>query len=541
MSGLSLRVFRLLLVPALIGTIYLYFYPTFHQCTFPRDSTSGDQAPFRLLALGDPQLEGDTSLPEHGHTELFPSIQRILNSIQRSDLGAISRDGGRLLYEDIPKALRTYHKKLDLWGNDQYLAHMYRTVSRHTDPTHVVVLGDLLGSQWIDDEEFGRRSNRFWGTVFSGAGKVPSDISDYKNVPAEELRGNKSWKNRIIAVAGNHDIGYAGDIDEKRIERFEDAFGRVNYDINFKLNGSTIIDKTTKKPLAPELRLIILNSMNLDSPAAHAQLQQDSIDHMNERLYWQIPQTDTTGTILLTHIPLFKESGICTDGPFFDYFPDRGPKDYFSNSIKEQNHLTYDVSARILEGVVGPSRTRSAIILNGHDHTGCDTYHSRSIIEDIPEPPPPEVNPEEEDDEDGTIAASKWNKPAPPPPEREKWLVQRYAESGKTRKNETLTGVREVTVRSMMGQFGGNAGLLSAWFNVEKKEWEFEYDTCAAGVQHIWWAIHVLDLIVVGMGVLGAVSAAVGGSGGSGTKSKNGTKTTKKKSSGKNKKNKQKQ
>ena len=39
-------------------------------------------------------------------------------------------------------------------------------------PTHTVVLGDLLGSQWIGDEEFERRAERFWGTVFGEGERV---------------------------------------------------------------------------------------------------------------------------------------------------------------------------------------------------------------------------------------------------------------------------------------------------------------------------------------------------------------------------------
>lgn len=512
MSVFFLRVYSALLATAVAGTFYLFFYPTFHQCSFPsRNIDTGQQAPFRLLAFGDPQLEGDTSLPGNGHTELFPSIRRIVDSIQQRGFGesinSISREGRRLLHEDLPTAVRTYHKKLDLWGNDQYLAHIYRTVSRQTDPTHVVVLGDLLGSQWIDDDEFGRRSHRFWQTVFKEGERVPSDITDYKNVPAEELSGNKSWKNRIITVAGNHDIGYAGDIDEDRIRRFEDTYGRVNYEINFKLNDTSTVDDSTAKHLAPELRLIILNSMNLDEPALHQGLQQDSIDFLNQRLYWEIPQSDTAGTILLTHIPLYKEAGICKDGPFFEHFPVR-PNEYYSGGIREQNHLTYDLSARILEGIVGPERTRRSIILNGHDHHGCDTYHSRTLIEK-PLPVPEPILPRE--DEDDEAYEARIAKIAPVPlPEPEKWRAQQYRNAAKTIEDKELAGVREITVRSMMGEFGGHAGLLSAWWNAEQQEWQYEYATCAAGVQHIWWAIQVVNVITFGAGVAGVLLLGAG-------------------------------
>lgn len=55
-----------------------------------------------------------------------------------------------------------------------------------------------------------------------------------------------------------------------------------------------------------------------------------------------------------------------------------------------------------------------------------------------------------------------------------------------------LPGRREITVRSMMGDFGGNAGLLSMWFNFDTWEWEHEYIDCPLGSQHFWWLTHFL-------------------------------------------------
>merc|ERR1719214_158247 len=80
------RGFCLVLPLALACSIWLYLYPVFKGCAFPiasRDRIEAFQetkklhwpyaepdnelptalAPFRLLALGDPQLEGDTSIP----------------------------------------------------------------------------------------------------------------------------------------------------------------------------------------------------------------------------------------------------------------------------------------------------------------------------------------------------------------------------------------------------------------------------------------------------------------------------------------------
>jgi hypothetical protein len=61
----------------------------------------------------------------------------------------------------------------------------------------------------------------------------------------------------------------------------------------------------------------------------------------------------------------------------------------------------------------------------------------------------------------------------------------------------------------MMGDFSGYAGFLSAWFDYdkgEKGEWVVEFSTCGVGVQHWWWAVHIIDLILV-VSFIGALGA----------------------------------
>lgn len=472
LSKLLFRIFLFLLPPALLATAYLYLYPIFKQCDFPSTST-GKSAPFRLLALADPQLEGDTSLPDPNDA-LLPSVERLWRHLEDGrDFGTLKNDGRRLFVEDLPRAFQTYRKKLDLWGNDLYLAHVYRSMRWFTDPTHVVILGDLLGSQWIGDKEFESRSQRFWNRVFRNGQKVPAHIMDKEGVHSEVLGKDPSWWNRIIAVAGNHDVGYAGDLDEDRVRRFEDAFGRVNWEVRFSLDDSdfttTSNDSASASP-SPSLRLVVLNSMNLDEPAKDQMLQEESLNHLNKKFYFELPSEDT-GTVLLTHIPLYKPEGVCVDGPFFDYFPD-----HHGGGIKEQNHLSEGVSGRILEGILGPERSRSGIILNGHDHEGCQTYHTKPREMDL----------------DAMTDGS--------PPVDDKWEATKYSEAGARFFDNSLMGVQEVTVRSMMGSFDGNAGLLSAWWDAEAKTWKFEYASCMCGVQHIWWAVHVFDIVVLVIG-----------------------------------------
>lgn len=499
-SGLFFRSFCCLLLSAILATLFLYFYAPLFVCSFPtakragagssvpgaqKDAILEEVAPFRLLALADPQLEGDTSLPDP-NAPAFPSLVELRSRLEDGQfstvtdvLGLAARD---LLMQDVPKLFRGYRKRIDLWGNDLYLAHIYRSVSWWAQPTHMVVLGDLLGSQWVGDEEFGRRSDRVWNRVFRGAEKASRTTTDLSG-RVEVVGQDESWRRTLITVAGNHDIGYAGDIDEHRIERFEEAYGSVNWNITFTLDNATFLcaalpdsDRSQCTSSPPKLHLILLNSMNLDSPAYNTELQQQSRDFLEAQLYRSKRDARSeSATILLTHIPFHKDAEVCMDPPFFDWFPqDQG------GGIREQNHLSKQTSDFILSGLVGDSKRGKAIVLNGHDHEGCDTYHYRPLD-----------------------AGDDASEEASVPPA---WEAKYFGNALSEVANDSLHGLREITVRSMMGSYGGNAGFLSAWFDENSREWKFAYNSCMLGVQHIWWAVHVLDLVVLGLGLASLVA-----------------------------------
>lgn len=487
MSILTLlrRLLVFLLPLSLTATAYLYLYPVFHGCAFPSKESSpiksfgntirqhiirrdlvDREAPFRLLALGDPQLEGDSSLldPRGGY---FPSVSSLAANLSTTasipERFLIIKESLRnLVAEDVPRVLQLYRKRLDLFGNDYYLGHIYRTLHWWARPTHVTVLGDLLGSQWVDDEEFDRRGWRFWQRVFQHGQRIEDEVTGAART--EFLGDEKDWEKRIINVAGNHDVGYAGDINAARLQRFEKVFGRANWEIRFQLPREFPDNDTSIR----ELRVVVLNSLNLDTPALDQDLQDETYRFINDVIQSSRPVEDRkTFTMLLTHLPLHKETGICVDGPFFDFHTEE-----YGAGVKEQNHVSYEAGKGILEGIFGMSGGpdapgggfgRNGVILTGHDHEGCDVYHH--LPESIDE------------------AARQWK-------------ATRWKDAGALL-NKPVPGIREITVRSMMGDFGGNAGLLSAWFDQDIGEWRFQYATCSVGTQHIWWAIHVLDIVTL--------------------------------------------
>ncbi|CZR55659.1 uncharacterized protein PAC_05547 [Phialocephala subalpina] len=473
-----LRYALFLLVPlSLILSSYLYLYPVFHLCAFPSPSQDGlsskflssrttsyldtllqhtsfsnDEkiAPFRLLALGDPQLEGDSSI-DNVEAAKLPHWHKFLDHGGGGGFGIGFLRGAMILGEE----------------KEEWKTRIINVAGNHD----IGYAGD------IDQARMARFTRMFGKANYEMRFHLPEGVEAM--ILGEE---KEEWKTRIINVAGNHDIGYAGDIDQARMARFTRMFGKANYEMRFHLPTNTTADDGEEEKEIPELRIIVLNDMNLDTPAGTKELQDETYNFLNGVITTSQDVTRAAHfTIVLTHIPLFKEEGVCVDGPFFDFFDGE-----FGNGVKEQNHLSRDASKGFLEGIFGMSGNtdvpghgfgRHGVILNGHDHEGCDVYHY--------------------------INQSS-------PPERE-WAATKYPQAVATGVTEEMDipGLRELTLRSMMGDFGGNAGLLSLWFDREEWDWRFEFVNCALGTQHIWWIVHILDLITLGVGVVYVVLAVL--------------------------------
>ncbi|CAG8577498.1 14779_t:CDS:2 [Acaulospora morrowiae] len=368
--------------------------------------------------------------------------------------------------------------EIDLIGNDIYFRHVYTSfVSPYSlftrKPTHTIVLGDLFSSQWIDDREFEKRVKRYkW--IFG------------------DPRGE--YDHEFINLTGNHDIGYSGDISQHRVDRWEKEFGKMNFN-----SWIPSIESTDNLESVKVHRLAVVNSMNVDGPAQNEQLRSetwsflDALAEEREREDHQIP------LILSTHIPLYKREGLCVDGPMTLL----DEHDF----IKEQNHLSQNASRFIL------TKLKPKFIFAGHDHEGCDvTYVIRTN--------------EGREDSVEAYKTSDFEM-------RKKEILgvntsPFFDDEGIDwfgGVDEKTWVVREVTVRSVMGEFGGNAGLfeihrrigsdgnegilfriLSAihieYFKSLKRifissGFEYNYSSCPFVVNHIPWIVAVIDIVII--------------------------------------------
>lgn len=526
-----LRAILLLCAPlCFLSTAYLYAYPVFKGCAFPtpeslNSPSSSSATPhlknaflntvlshtplsgavahrlptFRLLAVGDPQLEGSTSIDLEA--ENFPHFHKVIDVYRSHDLPLKWRIGeglkelGFFVRRDLWSTIKNYRKRVDLWGNDLYIKHLVRIISWWTKPTHVSVLGDLLGSQWIDDSEFEARTWRFWHRVFPEYSKI-EERDMHRKDRYGGVRGKKihklgvkdeeaeQWTKRLINLPGNHDIGYGGDITKQRVERYESAFGPVNYELEFYAPVNVSLYNRSLDEI-PKLRVVVLNNMNLDAPVLDTSLQSETYTYINSVIAASPPVgTTSTFTLLLTHIPLHKKAGVCVDGPLFRHHTTPNREDILPGGIQEQNHLSEHSSNGILTGIFGMSSELSApaagvgrpgMVLTGHDHEGCDVWHFVNQTLDT-----------------RSVNSHKLEK------SWEALRIDDAKEAGIPGAPE-MPGLREVTVRSAMGDFGGNIGLLSLSFNAQTWEWESQFSNCALGHTAIWWTVHIADLIVFGL------------------------------------------
>ncbi|KAL1922263.1 uncharacterized protein VTP21DRAFT_9802 [Calcarisporiella thermophila] len=348
---LLLKYLKLLLV--LLGIIsgvilsYLYNYTLF--CGWKWKDTG-----FRLVLLADPQMEGDAK---------------------------IYRQGMR--------------GRLDLAFNDLYFRHIHLSLQR-LRPTHTIVLGDLFSSQWIDDDEFRRRVERYQ-RAFSG----------------------------VKSLVGNHDVGYGADMSRARLERWEQAFGPTEFQFEESLGEGKIV------------RVVGFNSMALDGPAMDEEIRAEAwrfLEEMAEKRKLEEQEGKNVELILLTHVPLYKKEGLCVDAPLT--WRDS------NNFIIEQNMLSANASDFLLRHL------KPTIIFAGHDHAGCDIAHvlSSNSTDAFPT---------------GAISSEH--------------------------------GVREVTVRSVMAEFGGSAGLFEM-----KSDGSWNYAKCEFVTDRVVWIALALNGISVG-------------------------------------------
>lgn len=204
-----------------------------------------------------------------------------------------------------------------------------------------------------------------------------------------------------------------------------------------------------------------MDSLTLEGPA----LQEEFVNYtwsFLENLRDKENPNFKGSTILLTHVPMYKIEGLCRDGPEHRYYENYEKEPYKNGKLRSHNHLAYDTTQRVMD-IVFPNKDKNGMIFTGHDHEGCDDWYNY-------------IN--------GEWVASKDK-------------ISKERES-----------VREIVVRSMMGEYNGETGILTGHFNQEQDTWDFNFSYCTFAIQHWWWASKVAILIAI---LLQSIAKIAGG------------------------------
>ncbi|KAJ1655347.1 hypothetical protein IWQ61_004884 [Dispira simplex] len=344
--------------------------------------------------------------------------------------------------------------RADLMFNDYYTRHIIRTIHQKTGPTHVGYMGDIFSYQWLDKQEFERRVERFrWVSgQADGDGQFLSP-----SVP-------------IVNVSGNHDIGYGQDVNPKYLRQWEHTFGAVNYQSMLKVANDS-----------REQRMVVLNTQNLDK-SHDKKLQSDTWSFLQQVVteYWK--QRFSIPVILLMHIPLYKPEGVCVDPPSTLLNQ--------HDEVVHQNMLPEWVSKYILYCL------RPTVIITGHDHEGCRVQHT-VITQEAYHSYNPQLeawchSPWQQLESgitaiDHLLQLSIVNNPPSAQPlntvgVKRIWEISHYT-------------VPEITMRSIMGDYGGNAGLFEITA-VEPTRFIYHYQDCPLGHHLIIRVVLIADILV---------------------------------------------
>ncbi|AGO11667.1 AaceriADL110Wp [[Ashbya] aceris (nom. inval.)] len=457
----TLKKFTILaLVLALASNIYIFTYPSLSPCRCSFEQQTGLQG-----------LNSNSTLAQRLWCQSQYYFSDVIKQVSSKCTEPTSKQGAvpdvKLLAIGDPQIngiwpTTSYLRRLEIFANDHFLGHIIKQMLRRLKPTHVAVMGDLFSSQWIGDSEYYNRTMRYTRRLLGRSGeqlhalrKESHDAAgeyicdwqqygeEYKAVREGDLtkltwHRENAWRwtpeddYLLINITGNHDIGYSGDTTYQHMARYQHLFGEDNYWIEYERDTDHA------------WRIVVLNDLLLEGPALQPEFISTTwtfLEHLAARNF-------SGTTVLLTHVPFHKPAGLCHDAPETRYYPpgyEREP--YKAGLLRSQNLLSQDVTDRVLSLIF--ANGKPGVILTGHDHEGCDTAYSRAP--------------------DGSWSAQPSSARTP--------------------------DVRELTVRSVMAQYGGNVGLLRGSFDPATATWQWTYSLCPFAHQAVWYCAKLMPLV----------------------------------------------
>ena len=321
---------------------------------------------------------------------------------------------------------------------DNYLLRAYRSLQSNLYPDSVFFLGDLFdgGREWKTDSgsfvdpTLGKQRPKdekaqldrwhrkygedFWLKEYGRFGDIFFDQwADGGNKPGPWQRGRKL----VASLPGNHDLGFGAQVQVPVRDRFEAFFGNgnrvdvvgnhtfVSVDaVSLSADTSMYKDKHDLRPIYGPVHEFLNTIGETKKKAVGQELDvwfgRDSarLDHRVERLdgadMSQFPlkrhdqQDADLPTILLTHVPLYRDPGTPC-GPMREHWPPTKPPKGQTEPVNPDNRNALSVVAgyqyqNVLSDIdtdrlVGPNGVGNVVrAFSGDDHDYCEVVHPKS-------------------------------------------------------------------------------------------------------------------------------------------------------------------
>ncbi|PVH76390.1 hypothetical protein DL98DRAFT_592285 [Cadophora sp. DSE1049] len=322
--------------------------------------------------------------------------------------------------------------KFTMMHTDNYMKRSYISLQKMLHPDTVFFLGDLFdgGREWktahgnTNDpswangqrpsyeqgfvETWGKRYGEdFWLHEYDRFGKI---FYDFWNLAGSKAGAWQRGRKIISTLPGNHDLGFGDKIKLPIRNRFETYFGEGNRvdvignhtfvsidSVSLSARGSEHEDKDITKPVedfldkvqsmkrkavARELSIIAGDEKVLQYP--HKVEDIAKVDFKNRPTLDPGPDAPELPTVLLTHVPLYREPGTPC-GPKREHWPPETPPkgqlgpvipDHrnaisISKGYQYQNVLSETDSVQVIKSIGNVGH-----VFSGDDHDYCEIIHS---------------------------------------------------------------------------------------------------------------------------------------------------------------------
>jgi hypothetical protein len=316
---------------------------------------------------------------------------------------------------------------------DNYLKRSYISLQKKLHPDTIFFLGDLFdgGREWrtahgnTDDplwanglrpadeqayvKTWKRYGDDFWLREYNRFGRI---FNKYWNLAGSDAGPWQRGRKLISSLPGNHDLGFGANIKIPIRDRFETYFGEGNRvdvignhtfvsvdSVSLSAASSPHLTKDITKPVEEFLsnvqvmkRKAVAHELSFQAGEERVLRLPHKVEELVSANFSNFPTLDPgegkaeLPTILLTHVPLYREKGTpCgpkrehwppatpPKGQTTPIFPDERNAISLSGGYQYQNVLSEEDSVRLVSTVGNVQR-----VFSGDDHDYCEIVHAEN-------------------------------------------------------------------------------------------------------------------------------------------------------------------